>query len=784
MRNLSQIIVLLLFPLALFSQGQSPHGDNFNISCDVCHSPESWDLVKKSTFNHDSTGFILTGQHQNVDCRYCHTSLEFSRAGTTCISCHSDIHQNTVGEDCDRCHNTGSWIMNNVMEMHMNSRFPLVGTHATADCYDCHKSASMLRFDPQGVECYDCHKEQFMATTNPNHVTSGFSTECTDCHTMNATTWTTEGFDHSFFPLTEGHNLNDCSLCHKDNNYTNTSDECYSCHAEDFSGTNNPSHVNAGFSQQCEECHTTHPGWSPARFEAHDASYFPVYSGTHNGTWESCTECHTVPGDYTQYSCTACHEHNKADTDEEHGGVSGYSYNDQACFACHPDGSKTGAFNHDLTNFPLTGAHRDAECLSCHTNGYAGTSTVCKDCHTADYIASQNPPHQDLNFPDNCDQCHTTNPGWSPATFAIHDNYYPLRGEHAAIADQCMLCHKDGYTNTPNNCYGCHAQDYNATTDPNHVDAKFPTECEICHTDQGWSPSIFNHDQFYPLIGAHAEIKDNCKLCHADGYTNTPNNCYGCHTKDYNATTEPNHIDAHFPTTCETCHSPNSWTPSTFDHSTIYPLVGAHAEIADNCNACHANGYTNTPNNCYGCHAQDYNATTNPNHTDAQFPTTCETCHNTTGWSPSTFNHDNFYPLTGAHATIADNCIRCHSEGYTNTPSECYGCHAGDYNSATDPNHAAANFPKVCEDCHTTSAWSPSTFNHDAQYFPIYSGAHRGEWNNCIDCHTNASNFGVFSCITCHEHNKTDTDSHHREVRNYVYASESCYSCHPNGRSD
>ena len=42
--------------------------------------------------------------------------------------------------------------------------------------------------------------------------------------------------------------------------------------------------------------------------------------------------------------------------------------------------------------------------------------------------------------------------------------------------------------------------------------------------------------------------------------------------------------------------------------------------------------------------------------------------------------------------------------------------------------------------------------SHDA-YFPIYSGKHKGEWNDCVDCHIQSSNYKIFSCINCHEHN-------------------------------
>jgi len=97
-----------------------------------------------------------------------------------------------------------------------------------------------------------------------------------------------------------------------------------------------------------------------------------------------------------------------------------------------------------------------------------------------------------------------------------------------------------------------------------------------------------------------------------------------------------------------------------------------------------------------------------------------------------------------------------------------------------DPNHITAQFPTDCASCHSENAWEPSTFDHDGQYFAIYSGRHRGEWDQCVDCHTSPSNFTVFSCLDCHEHNnKSEVDSHHSEVRGYAYTSQACLSCQP-----
>jgi hypothetical protein len=53
----------------------------------------------------------------------------------------------------------------------------------------------------------------------------------------------------------------------------------------------------------------------------------------------------------------------------------------------------------------------------------------------------------------------------------------------------------------------------------------------------------------------------------------------------------------------------------------------------------------------------------------------------------------------------------------------------------------------------------------------------------CGDCHTNSSDYKIFACTNCHQHDKATVDSHHRSVRNYVYNSANCYSCHPNGRA-
>ncbi len=708
MRKLSLIFGLVL--LAIWGKAQqNPHGEMLAFDCMDCHTTEGWTFSETTaTFSHDSTNFKLEGQHRLTDCRSCHTTLVFSEAKTNCMDCHTDMHNNTLGMDCARCHDSKSWLVSNITEIHQQSGFPLLGAHNTVDCASCHISASKLEFQPLGVECIDCHQKDFLATTSPNHVEAGYSTNCIDCHKIDGNQWSSRGFNHDFFPLTKGHEIADCATCHINGLSQPLSPDCVSCHQQNFNSTTNPSHLNLDFSNLCTDCHTTDPGWKPARFEAHDNLYFPIYSGAHRGEWDKCMDCHIQPETYSVFSCTTCHEHNQPGTDSQHNEVSGYSYNSTSCYACHPTGRSEGAFNHDATGFPLKGAHIQVQCLDCHSNGYAGTSNLCSSCHTSNY---------------------------------------------------------------------------NQATNPNHVSAGIATECETCHSAEGWSPSIFNHvaTTGFDLSGGHAGRQ--CVDCHQGTTGNASSECISCHQENFNQA--ENHVAQNYPLNCLQCHTTTNWAGATFDHnSTNFPLTGAH--VATECAACHTNGYSGTPTTCASCHQTNYNETVNPNHNSIGIPTNCDECHTTEpDWQPALFPiHNDYYALNGAHATVVNNCFLCHEGNYTSTPNSCYGCHSADYNNTKDPSHNAAQFPTDCESCHSETAWTPATFNHDGQYFPIYSGRHQGTWSSCATCHTQPTNYAVFSCITCHEHNQTDTDSHHREVGNYVYTSTSCYDCHPTGRTD
>jgi hypothetical protein len=204
----------------------------------------------------------------------------------------------------------------------------------------------------------------------------------------------------------------------------------------------------------------------------------------------------------------------------------------QDCKMCHNANNWLNAsFNHATTSFPLTGVHTTTLCARCHTTGYSNTPTTCVACHQVKYNATTNPNHKTLALAVTCGDCHTTNAGWVPATFAIHNTYFVLSGAHSAIGTNCALCHKGNYNTTPATCYGCHAAKYNATTNPNHVAAKFPTECAACHTSTAWTPSTFNHDSQYFRInsGKHQGEWNLCTECHTTATNYAVFNCLLCH---------------------------------------------------------------------------------------------------------------------------------------------------------------------------------------------------------------------------------------------------------------
>ncbi|HET7248828.1 MAG TPA: hypothetical protein VFI79_03215 [Gemmatimonadales bacterium] len=435
--------------------------------------------------------------------------------------------------------------------------------------------------------------------------------------------------------------------------------------------------------QPCAACHSPE-AWTPARITSafdHAKTGFAL-TGAHSSV--ACKSCHTtLVFKGASHDCVSCHQ------DPHHGELG------NSCARCHTMRSfvdRSGMTRaHQLTRFPLTGAHVAADCESCHTPTSGGQMTfalrmtACNDCHQRDFQATRNPDHTAGGFPHDCAQCHAT-VAWQTARFDHSASGFPLTGAHIAVA--CAQCHgTGGFGALPTTCVACHQKDYNATTTPAHQPAGFPTDCTACHTTVTWTGATFNHSATaFPLTGAH--LQATCAQCHGDGvYKGKSTACVSCHQTDYNNTNDPNHQAAGFPTDCTTCHTTVTWTGATFNHAnTAFPLTGAHLQAT--CAQCHGDGvYKGKSTACVSCHQTDYNGTTDPNHAQAQFTTDCASCHNTTVWTSATYTaHDaQFFPIySGTHAGRWSNCSTCHINPSDYRQFDCLSCHS---KSATDPHH-------------------------------------------------------------------------------------------------
>lgn len=305
----------------------------FSRECSLCHTSLTWVGAR---FDHARTAFALTGAHSTATCAGCHSDGTYRGKTSDCVGCHRGDYDGATQPahtsfptTCATCHNTTAWP--GAAFDHAATRFALTGAHRAVPCSACHSDGV---YGGKATDCYACHRPVYEATRNPPHAAAGFGLTCTACHTTTA--WSGATFNHAAttFPLTGAHTTTSCAGCHGDGVYRGKSNDCYSCHRTDYTGSTAPNHGAAGFPTTCSSCHTT-TTWLGATF-SHDASWFPIYSGKHRGRWSSCGQCHPSPTDFRQFTCLTCHEHNQTKMDDTHKEKAGYRYESLQCYACHP----------------------------------------------------------------------------------------------------------------------------------------------------------------------------------------------------------------------------------------------------------------------------------------------------------------------------------------------------------------------------------------------------------------------------------------------------------------
>ena len=590
--------------------------------------------------------------------------------------------------------------------------------------------------------------------------------ECTACHVT--TSWkemkTSMDFNHSStaFPLTGQHVTTTCKQCHTTLRFAGTATDCFSCHREDFQKMKMPDHQRGQFSHDCTTCHSTN-GYKPSIFDHRKTNFQLV--GSHLAV--DCSSCHQnsrFAG--TPTDCYSCHRSDFAAAPNHQ-----RSQFSTDCTTCHPmNGWKPSTFDHAKTVFPLEGAHRSADCSSCHANSrFAGTATDCYSCHQTDFAAAKLPDHFSAKFSRDCTTCHSL-AGWKPSFFDHAKTSFQLTGAHIAV--DCASCHVAGkFAGTATDCYSCHQSDFALSKTVDHQAAQFSHDCTTCHTMIGWKLSTFDHSKTnFQLVGAHRTV--DCISCHGGNkYVATPSACFSCHQSDFTAA--PAHVSSQFSHDCLTCHSMDSWTSAAFDHNrTNFPLKGGHQNVL--CASCHKSGqFQAIPTDCFSCHQADYNVTKTPSHQLNLFSHDCLRCHTVNVWKPSTFNHsDTDFPLTGAHQST--DCLFCHKNGqFKNVNTSCYNCHVADFNGVTGPNHINGGFDHNCTTCHSTGAWKPATFDHNKTNFRL-TGAHLQ--TDCARCHANNRFAGTpMDCYSCHQQDYNTATNPNHSTAKYPVA---CSSCH------
>lgn len=550
----------------------------------------------------------LARAHQELEglsnCTQCH-EFGSKELGPRCLECHKPLKRRVdahagmhgrlpAGRSCLDCHRDHRGLGASLTEWggprdrfdHELTGWGLTGKHATAKCNDCH--------EPRLVEAAELRKRFGSANTGTylglKHACAAchfdehrgqLKTDCSKCHDARRFS-STPGFRHSrVFRLRGAHRHTQCSKCHPRASdpqthpafpppakassfvrYVPTAKRCADCHKDPHDGK---------LGLDCQKCHSekswhaTRTGQAAPTF--HDQSRFPL-EGKHRDV--SCEKCHPakprggmVLRGFPFENCSDCH------VDAHLGQLVKPPDTLSHCERCHDEEgfypNNYPLINHDLTRYPLRGAHQAVACNACHTQDREGLGgqpkpdgrqvqqvvftrlvwpgkdfSRCESCHQD--------PHQgqfsDGDRPLECARCHQVKSFQELVFDHDADSSFPLRGRHQKVS--CTRCHgaatpkgQMAWRGTPTACGACHTDVHQGQFQASPGNG---TDCAHCHNEQGFVPSHFVHGdpRFTPfeLRGGHAALA--CRRCHprqpgrngaplASWYRGVPTRCDGCH---------------------------------------------------------------------------------------------------------------------------------------------------------------------------------------------------------------------------------------------------------------
>ncbi len=428
------------------------HQQTLASDCLECHEMEGFASAPK--FVHNETDFALKGAHETLDCTDCHKGTtrngrefqEFANvAFNDCVSCHEDPHGGKIQGSCTQCHTESSFgdFRGKGRFDHRVTSFELKGKHASIDCFSCHRAdpdpMRVFQDQPRVEErqCVSCHTDVH---------DGAYGNDCVKCHreTSFLSLRSMDFFDHTKtdYPLQGKHSMVDCRQCHTQRFSTPIDfSACSNCHQDYHEGE----FRRAGGTPDCAECHSLENGFDYSLYtlEQHRESRFPL-EGAHTAT--PCYACH-VSEEKQRWTfrelgtgCADCH------SDIHQGFINEKYYPGDDCAVCHGNDAWTSvSFDHDQTQWPLDGKHREVSCRECHfneikgnvpggTQKFATLSTDCADCH--ENIHGETFAIQGVT---DCARCHVTE-SWFPKRFDHNRTNFPLEGKHAKIA--CSACHE------------------------------------------------------------------------------------------------------------------------------------------------------------------------------------------------------------------------------------------------------------------------------------------------------------------------------------------------------
>ncbi len=287
---------------------------------------------------------------------------------------------------------------------------------------------------------------------------------------------------------------------------------------------------------------------------------------------------------------------------------------------------------------------------------------------------------------------------------------------HADFEKECLLCHVPVHCLSANRCQACHKDVAQERAEADGLHGKLPgtNQCQNCHTEhQGRDAVItdvaFENVDHKTLTGFSLEHhqKDTdgaamtCQRCHPQGeFAAAAVPCAGCHAErdaDFTSTHR-----GQFGEHCLDCHD-GTGRMQDFQHDTIFPLEGAHAE--HDCIVCHADPHdVKIARSCVACHEE-------PAVHAGAFGQACHRCHTAEGWGDAQLR-EHVFPLDHG-AETASACDACHGETYTRYT--CYGCHETHTESLIKAQHPTTPTTElaICADCHPTGELEELEKTHD-----------------------------------------------------------------------